>query len=228
MSDALEKQYKQKPARYYAESRPEMLPYIPASARVILDVGCSTGLFGAAIKERQTCEVWGVEMFAEAAAAAHERLDRVIHSAFSEELDLPSAHFDCIIFNDCLEHLAVPEEALRLARTLLRNDGVIVSSIPNMRYFPVMRDLLCRARWEYADSGVLDRTHLRFFTVTSIPGTFQRAGLQVERLEGINAFLWGGGARFRILNSILLGAIDDMRFQQFAVVATRDRNATDV
>jgi SAM-dependent methyltransferase len=138
MSDALEKQYKQKPARYYAESRPEMLPYIPASARVILDVGCSTGLFGAAIKERQTCEVWGVEMFAEAAAAAHERLDRVIHSAFSEELDLPSAHFDCIIFNDCLEHLAVPEEALRLARTLLRNDGVIVSSIPNMRYFPVI------------------------------------------------------------------------------------------
>jgi 2-polyprenyl-3-methyl-5-hydroxy-6-metoxy-1,4-benzoquinol methylase len=219
MSEELAHQYQIKPAEYYAEHRGEMLAYVPGSAGTILDVGCSIGLFGEALKQRQRCEVWGVEMFPDAAAAARLRLDRVIDRPFSDHLDLPQRHFDCIIFNDCLEHMAAPEEALRYAAELLRPDGRVVSSIPNMRYFPVMRDLLRHGRWEYADSGVLDRTHLRFFTQHSIAAMFQRTGFAVERLEGINPFLWGKATKFRVLNAILLGAISDMRFQQFAVVA---------
>jgi hypothetical protein len=112
-----------------------------------------------------------------------------------------------------------PEKALVAAKRLLRSGGHIVASIPNMRYFPVMWNLIRHRSWEYADSGVLDRTHLRFFTDCSIKAMFERAGYKVEKLEGINAFLWGSTRRFRILNALTLGRISDMRYQQFAVVA---------
>ncbi len=210
--------YAEKPVAYFGESRPEMLPFVPQAAATVLDVGCSDGLFGASLKRRQRCEVWGVEMVAAAAEKAESRLDRVLANGF-EEASLPSRYFDCVIFNDCLEHLANPEAALALTRDLLNHGGVVVASIPNMRYFPVMTDLLLRRNWEYADYGVLDRTHLRFFTCNSVRTLFRNARFVVEQVTGINPYLWGSPLPFKLLNTALCGAISDMRYQQFAVVA---------
>ena len=211
--------YERKVDRYYQERRSEMQSFVPKDAKMLLDVGCSEGYFGQDVKARQSCEIWGVEMMPKAAAVAAQHLDRVITLPFGEELRLPENHFDCIIFNDCLEHMEDPEPALQYTRRLLKPGGRVIASIPNMRYFPVAWDLLVRGEWEYKEFGVMDRTHLRFFTRTSIRKMFERVGLVVERLEGINPRVSGTWRKFRLLNTVLLGRISDMEFQQIAISA---------
>jgi 2-polyprenyl-3-methyl-5-hydroxy-6-metoxy-1,4-benzoquinol methylase len=210
---------------YFQCLRPEMLLFVPARCRRVLDVGCAEGVFGESLKKTREIEVWGVEPVKSAAAIAAAKLDHVVEGVFGPEITLPIGAFDCILFNDVLEHMLAPEMALRHARTLLAPGGVIVASIPNIRSFPVVWQLLFHARWEYRDCGVLDRTHLRFFTKSSIINMFEREGFALERICGINAYkgiptvsrlLWRA---YRLANACFLGKFDDMRFQQFAVVA---------
>src|SRR5436190_11088109 len=127
---------------YYAQSRPEMLAFVPATTGRLLDIGCSEGRFGAAVKEMlPLCEVWGVEPSA-AAAAAKTRLDRVFTSRIEELQELPDGHFDVVTMNDVLEHLPYSEPALELVRRVLKPDGRLVLSLPNVRYFLNVRDLV--------------------------------------------------------------------------------------
>jgi 2-polyprenyl-3-methyl-5-hydroxy-6-metoxy-1,4-benzoquinol methylase len=217
--------YETKPEYYFQQTRPEMLPFIPANCKRILDVGCGSGGFGQTLKKTRTVEVWGIEPVAKFAAEAASRLDRVIEAPFSRELDFRGMTFDCIIFNDVLEHLLDPAEALSVAKQLLSSGGQIVASIPNIRHFPTIWDLVVRGQWVYRDSGILDQTHLRFFTRKSIEPLFTECGLVVERLQGINRYCtlhndapapWRA---FKILNLMSLSCLDDMSYLQFAVAA---------
>lgn len=171
---------------FFVKKRHEMVDLIPASASFILDVGCAVGGFGEILKSRRSCEVWGIEINEEAANIAAQKLDKVICAAFDETLELPNGRFDCIIFNDVLEHLVDPYSALLYAKTLLNPQGKIVASIPNVRYFDNIWKLIVNRDWEYTQHGILDRTHLRFFTDKSILKTFQDSGYQVDSIEGIN------------------------------------------
>ncbi|HEX3660345.1 MAG TPA: class I SAM-dependent methyltransferase [Acidobacteriaceae bacterium] len=217
--------YATKPASYFTCLRPEMLPFIPASCRRLLDVGCAEGTFGDSLKRARGIEVWGVEPTRSAAASARTKLDNVIEGMFGPETALPAGSFDCVLFNDVLEHMLAPEAALRYARSLLAPGGVVVASIPNVRSFPTVWQLICYGRWEYQDCGVLDKTHFRFFTKSSIVKMFAREGLAVENICGINADAGVPNVRrrvwmlYRLVNALFLGRFRDMRFQQFAVVA---------
>lgn len=207
---------------YFEIERHEMLRCIPQESSVILDVGCAVGSFGHLIKSKRSAEVWGVEINDYAASIAAKKLDKVICGAFDETIDLPENHFDCIVFNDVLEHFVDPYSALLYSKTLLRDGGKIVASIPNVRYFDNIWKLLVDKNWEYTQNGILDRTHLRFFTRNSIIKTFNDLGYEIESIEGINPLEKEHPHRakkFRILNSILLNKIEDMRYIQFAVVA---------
>jgi 2-polyprenyl-3-methyl-5-hydroxy-6-metoxy-1,4-benzoquinol methylase len=217
--------YDRKPADYFQNVRPEMLPFIPARCRRVLDVGCGEGAFGESLKRAREIEVWGVEPIESAAAIASTKLDRVVEGVFGPETALPAGTFDCVLFNDVLEHMIDPDAALRYARTLLAPEGVVVASIPNIRSFPTFWLLLAHGQWEYRDCGVLDKTHLRFFTRSSIASMFERQGFTLESLTGLNPFkgvpnasltLWRA---YRIASALCLGKFDDMRYQQFAVVA---------
>lgn len=206
---------------YAASARHEMLPFVPADAHTILDVGCSVGNFGELLKAKRGAEVWGVEADARAAEIASRKLDKVIHGPFDSDLDLPPAHFDCIVFNDVLEHMVDPYGALEYAKKFLCPQGRVVASIPNVRYFGNMWLLTVHKSWEYVDSGILDRTHLRFFTEKSIRSMFENAGYNIESIIGINGlevcdayFL----RKFRILNFLTVNKINDMQWLQFAVV----------
>jgi 2-polyprenyl-3-methyl-5-hydroxy-6-metoxy-1,4-benzoquinol methylase len=221
--------YDTKSADYFQETRPEMLPFIPAHCRRVLDVGCGAGGFGESLKRIRETEVWGLEPVQSAAEKAMSRLDRVIQSAFDPESDLPAGSFDCVIFNDVLEHMFAPDKALAYARTLLAPEGVVVASIPNIRSFPAIWQLLAHARWEYEDCGVYDKTHLRFFTRSSIVNMFELEHYAIETICGINAYvgfpnasrrLW---AAYKVTNALFLGKFGDMKFQQFAVVARPGR-----
>jgi 2-polyprenyl-3-methyl-5-hydroxy-6-metoxy-1,4-benzoquinol methylase len=222
-SPTLGNDYEAKPQFYYAQARTEMVPYIPANCRRLLDVGCGGGDFAALIRQQRGVEVWGVEPVGKAAAEAAKLLNVVRHGEFRPELGLPAAHFDCVVFNDVLEHLIEPSEALVYARTLLTPKGVVVASIPNIRHFRTFWEIAVRGEWQYRDLGILDRTHLRFFTKKSIPTLFAASGFDIQRLEGLNPFCsTHGGARwsyFKIINILTAGRISDMKYLQFAVVA---------
>lgn len=217
--------YTAKSAEYFTEARPEMLSFVPTSSRRLLDVGCGTGTFGAWLKQRRQIEVWGVEPFASAAAKAADKLDRVITGPFGPEADLPAGFFDCIVFNDVLEHMVAPDHALRYAKTLLSAGGAILASIPNVRYLPVLWQLGVRGSWEYGDCGILDRTHLRFFTKSSIIQMFQNEGYAVKSISGINPYMGIPSASrrlwlaYRVANFLFMGKFADLKFLQFAVVA---------
>ena len=222
--------YEAKPAGYFELARPEMLPFVPPGCRRVLDVGCGQGNFGGLLKITRNIEVWGLEPVAAAAAEAAKKLDRVIEGVFDDAAGLPAASFDAIIFNDVLEHLVDAKAALHLSRRLLQPGGAVVASIPNIRHFPTFWELAVRGEWNYADSGILDRTHLRFFTRKSIPVFFADGGFKVEQIEGINPHLGGTGRKwglFKILNGLTFGAIEDMRYLQFAIVARPLENAAE-
>lgn len=202
---------------YFTEPRPEMIQFVPEDATTILDVGCGEGFFGYELRKRISAEIWGVELDGAAAESARKRLDKVLIGDISTVIDrLPDNYFDCVIFNDILEHLVDPFTILVEIRKKLASAGLVVSSIPNVRYFDHVRRFLLKKEWRYEDSGILDQTHLRFFTKKSIVDMFQAAGYKMEKICGINPTK---SRNYRIFNFILLGSISDMKYLQFACVA---------
>lgn len=203
---------------YHTHTRPEMLPHVPVQARRILDVGCGAGAFAASLKRaRPDAEVWGVEPDAAAHAAASRLLDRVLLGMFDERLGLPEAGFDTIIFNDSLEHFPDHRPALRLARRLLAPAGMLVASVPNVRYWPHLKHYLFQADWRYENEGIRDHTHLRFFTRRSLERALHEAGFDVVTVQGINP-CWTG-LRQRVARLALPGGMQDLLYLQFAVTA---------
>ncbi len=168
---------------YYEFSRPEVQAMVAPEAGVILDVGCASGRMAGEIKSKLKAEVWGIEPVAEVARRAARILDRVIAAPVEEAIaELPDEYFDCIIFADVLEHLQNPDQVLRDIKAKLKPTGQIVASIPNVRHWSVVKDLL-EGRWEYADAGILDRSHLRFFTRQSVLNLFKRTGFHILDMQ---------------------------------------------
>lgn len=207
--------YAAKDRGYFAHARPEMVEMLPATATRILDVGCSSGQFGRLVKDANPQrEVWGVELHRDAARRAAEVLDHVIVGEVPTVFDdLPDKHFDCVVFNDVLEHLVDPYHVLAITKDKLSAGGHVVASIPNIREFHTLAKLVFQKRWDYTDAGILDRTHLRFFTESSIRDLFENQGYEIECLRGINR----NWRRFpKLINLLTLGVISDTMYLQFA------------
>lgn len=209
---------------YYENPRSEMLPFVPKDAVTVLDIGCGAGGFAGQLKARNgSLEVWGIELDATAAARAGETVDRVlVGDALEVVAGLPADHFDCVVMNDVLEHLPDPAALLHGLRAALKPGAALVASIPNVRYFFNVADLAVHGRWDYTDEGILDRTHLRFFTRSSMVRLFEEAGYVVETVEGINPT---GSAKFKIVNLLTFGRWSDMRYLQFACRARLSENS---
>jgi methionine biosynthesis protein MetW len=157
-----------------------VLAAVPDGARV-LDVGCATGYLAAALTERG-CRVVGVEADPDAAALARERCELVIVGDAEDpavRAELPR-DMDVLVLADVLEHLRDPWTALSDLREVLAPGGRAVVSVPNTGHWTARRAFL-RGRFPYAEHGLFDRTHLRFFTSTSARELVQRAGFAVER-----------------------------------------------
>jgi methionine biosynthesis protein MetW len=155
---------------------------VPAGARV-LDVGCATGYLAAELAARG-CVVVGVEADPAAAAAATAR--GVCAEVVTDDVETTDcraalttrAPFDAVVAGDVLEHLRDPWAALAFLASLLRPGGRVVVSVPNIAHWTGRRALL-RGRFPYAEHGLFDRTHLRFFTRTGARELVASAGLRV-------------------------------------------------
>lgn len=214
------KNYSEMPANYYKFFRRDILPFVPVGVNRVLDVGCAEGDFGSLLKSERDVEVWGVEFNPKAAAVAANKLDKVSVGSIDDlKESLPLEYFDCIMFNDVLEHLIDPWTVLDKLTNCLVPGGHVVASIPNIRYYKVLDGLLFQNKFEYESAGVLDRTHLRFFTKNSIKSMFSECGLQIEILQGLN---WEPmPLKYKLINRITNRFFEDIRYKQILCVAKK-------
>ncbi|HOO18814.1 MAG TPA: class I SAM-dependent methyltransferase [Paludibacteraceae bacterium] len=204
-------------SNYFHSSRPEMLKYIPEKAQKILEIGCGEGAFCADLM-RADREIWGVEMNPDAAEKAKRFCQQMLVGDFMEVYSqLPEHYFDCIIFNDVLEHLYNPWKVVDLVKNLLSEQGVLVTSIPNFRYISnLITEILFHKDFQYKpEGGILDDTHIRFFTSKSILRMFEENGYEILVHEGIRPCKsW----KEKLFIALSFGLLKDARYKQFATV----------
>lgn len=199
---------------YWSEARSHIADLIPDTARRVLDVGCNDGTFGAGVLAgRPDREVWGIEPHDLDAEAASGRLTGVAHGFYPDALDQVPGSFDCVSFNHVLEHMVDPWAALRVTKERLSPGAVIVGELPNVRHLPFLVDLAVRGRFDYVDSGLLDRTHLRFFTRSSAHDLLESTGYEVEAFFPVVAM---GNARFPRTSKVVARVIGDLSYMAFA------------
>ncbi|MBI4611251.1 MAG: methyltransferase domain-containing protein [Candidatus Rokubacteria bacterium] len=174
-------------AAYHSQPRPEVAALVPPSAHRILDVGCAGGALGRLLKDRGGVEVVGIEASADVARVAAGHLDQVFCLDLDDiqSLPFPDGWFDCIVCADVLEHLKDPELTLGVLLRYLSAEGRLVASIPNVRHSSVLLPLLVDGRWRYQPEGILDRTHLRFFTLAEILELLRTVGLEADSLNAV-------------------------------------------
>ncbi len=205
---------------YFSSSRNEIQRLIPDRVGVTLDIGCGAGQFSKDLKSNMGVrETWGVELDINAAKKASQYIDRVLCGGVEDLLDeVPDNYFDCIFFNDILEHLVNPWAVLATVRKKLVAGGTVVASIPNIRHYKTLYSLIFQGEWRYQDAGVLDQTHLRFFTKKSMLRLFDENGFEVRDIAGINGTR---KVKIRILGPLSFGLLSDIKFTQFSIVAVR-------
>lgn len=201
---------------YFSHLRPEMLAIVPPKVNSVLDVGCGAGVFGQAIKKQKGCEVWGIEPVREPALEAQKVLDKVFIGLFEEAVEQINRKFDLICFNDVLEHMPDPWSCLKKSKELLNESGMVIASMPNILHYQEFFDILFKKDFKYAPHGIMDRTHLRFFTKKSMVRMFGDCGYEVQEVKGLDPT---PSKKMTLLSVLSLGFFNEMRYLQFAIKA---------
>ena len=207
-------------AQYYNQDRPSITSLVQSGRHVILDLGCGAGVVGQKLMASgKAAEVIGVELFAPAAKRAATHYSKV-YCEDIEAMELPYAsYFDYVICGDILEHLKDPYTVVKRIWSWLKDDGLLVCSVPNVRYWKVIVRLLFLGAWDYSDAGVLDRTHLRFFTRKTCFRMLEDAHFRVRFSRTLIS-----GRRYQFLNRLSLGVFEDLFGSQLVVLAEKVRN----
>jgi len=204
---------------YFGNPRRDVAALIPAGVQRVLEIGCGKGMFRSNFSRLD--EYVGVEPTPAMAAEAATKLDRV-HTATYEQASaqLPLNHFDLVVCNDVIEHMPDHDWFLDDIRKHLKPTGALLGSIPNVRFFQNMSDLVFRKSWTYQDWGVLDRTHLRFFTESSWKETLLAHNYRLEAMTGLPDAHPATGRRKRLAKAASIRLFGpDSRFLQFAFLA---------
>jgi len=214
--------YLEKDAGYFAHTRRDLIALIPIiSGARVLEIGCALGHTLAAIKyEGLASEVVGVELLDLPRTAAERRsVDRyIVGNIETDKLDLDPESFDVVICGDVLEHLNDPWSVIKTVHQLLRRNGVLIASVPNVREVRTLYNIIVRGDFAYTDIGVLDRTHLRFFCRRNILALLTGAGGQVERISSDLNFNTNLRSR---LNRLTFGLFQEFLATQYLVMVRK-------
>ncbi|MBR8830303.1 MAG: Ubiquinone biosynthesis O-methyltransferase, mitochondrial [Chroococcopsis gigantea SAG 12.99] len=210
---------------YYFSShvRHDLIKLISNKPDKVLEVGCGIGKTGKAIVEKIGSQVIGLDISAEALSIAQEEncyeklvicdLDRtVIPEAIKNE------SFDCILYPDVLEHLTNPWETIKSHMNLLNPDGIIIASIPNIRHIYIIKELVFKGDWSYQDMGIMDKTHLRFFTKKTMIALFEEAGLEIT---GIKPRSFSGYKLLKTINRFTSNSLEEFLTTQYLICAKK-------
>lgn len=209
-----------KPDGYFEHQRNEMLSFIDFPVKKSLDIGCGRGGYLDLLKSvYPDLETWGLEIDNESGEIAKAKGHKVLVGNAEEMIDsLPDNYFDLISCNDVLEHFINPYDILKRLKSKLKDDGKLISSMPNIRYYKPMFEYVFKGDWRYQEAGVMDKTHYRFFTKKSIERMFTEAGYRIIQNKGINK---GKSSKPSIINFLSLYRMDDIKYPQFATVVTK-------
>lgn len=206
---------------YYTWIRDDLLSLLPDDINIdkSLDVGCGAGNTSEYLKRKfDVRETVGIEVVPAVAAQAAARLDRVHNiSVEDERLPFQENEFDLVLFADVLEHLVDPWSVLQRFVRFVKPGGYILTSLPNIQNWKILLQLFF-GRWEYQDGGIMDRTHLRFFTVKSALQLVHIPGLRVVRLERTM------GRTLKALNVLTFGLFRNHFTYHIYVLAQKSMN----
>lgn len=212
-----------KSASYYDNVRTDVLDLLSGSGLRILEVGCGAGGTLRHAKETGLAkETFGIEVVSNVAVKAKKVVDQVRCmpiEAFFEDAQNLNEHFDAILCLDVLEHLEDPWRVVSLLEKQLKPGGRMIVSLPNVQFYKVSLRLLMKGEWEYTESGVLDSTHLRFFTRKTAIELLSGQGLIVDEvLPTMSMKPWRNKW---ILNKIFFGKLTDIYAYNFILSASK-------
>ena len=210
--------YIDKSAEYFGHARKEIAPLLPPQCGRVLEIGCGSGAtLGWLRRGQRASYAVGVEISETAAQSAKVHADEVYCLDFEHgEIPVENSQFDVILCLDVLEHMANPWGAVdRLVSRYLAPGGALVVSLPNVRHYSVVLPLLLQGQWDYQDAGLLDRTHLRFFTRDTALRLLSHSMLEPARCMGAG-FEWP--SRKGIFNTLTAGVFRELVTYQYFLV----------
>lgn len=198
--------------RYFSGVRRVFVDDLPVnpSAR-LLEIGCGAGNTAAyALAERKCGWCCGVELCAGPAAEAGTKLQQVVLGDIEKlDLNFAPATFDVLILSEVLEHLADPLAVLRKLRRLMKPRALVMAGSPNVCHYSVVLMLL-KGRWDYQRDGIMDATHLRWFTPRTYQGLFEDAGYVVKHVGPAEPLRW----KARLVSALLLRKLEPLFINQ--------------
>ncbi len=167
---------------YYRGDRCDVFALVPQGVRRVLEIGCGAGRFR---ENFPPCvEYWGVEPVVEAAREAVGLTQVLVGTLDEVAPSLPDGYFDLVVCNDVIEHIVDTRQTMATIRAKMTDEGRLVGSLPNVRSVWVLLELFFLRDWRYRESGVLDNTHVRFFTFRSARRILVENGFEIEVFRG--------------------------------------------
>jgi 2-polyprenyl-3-methyl-5-hydroxy-6-metoxy-1,4-benzoquinol methylase len=173
---------------YYSRIRHDIAEFIDQGNHKILEIGCGTGETLKYLKKQKKCNyAVGIDIHKPSIQQAKKYLDQAIHANIETlNLNLKKKSFDYIILADVLEHLVNPEKTIAKLKPYLTKNGCFIISVPNIRNIQILKNLIFKDEWQYQDKGILDRTHLRFFTKKSILQLLESQKLKITKIKTLS------------------------------------------
>lgn len=215
--------YQEKSNQYFANARTDIESLLPKICGSVLEVGCGAGGTLSWLRQSgrsdRTC---GIELMPQAAAQARHQVDELLEGdaeAIVQGMVNAGRRFDVILCLDVLEHLVDPWRVVLMLQELIAPGGIVIASIPNVRNIDAVLPLVFQGRWDYAEEGILDKTHIRFFTRESAIKLMSSGRLEVIRSM---PRMPHAQSKRALLNRITLGLLSDFLAVQH-VISSRVR-----
>jgi 2-polyprenyl-3-methyl-5-hydroxy-6-metoxy-1,4-benzoquinol methylase len=216
--------YLVKPPEYFDAVRTDVLGLLPHRLGRVLDIGCGTGQSLRWVRAHRECS-WteGIEIHSLSARTAAAVADRVLFGDAEDIVGtLAPDSFDTVLCLDSLEHMRNPWVLMSGLRRIMTRDAHLLISVPNVRHLRVVIPLVLKGSFQYAESGLLDRTHLRFFTRASLLEAVTQAGFEVLETSSTGLAPW---SKAWVANTLTLGLLRPFLEFQLVALARMRRDA---
>lgn len=210
--------YEEKDQSYYSNVRSDLLSMLPLSSKGIkvLEIGAGSGSTLVYLKENGIAkEVVGIDIPESKRQSKSKLIDKFIYGDIEKlNLDEYEKYFDCILLADVLEHLVFPNVVLDKVKHLLKEQGMILVSIPNVRHYKTFKNVFIKGDFAYEESGLFDYTHLRFYCKKNIESLMTLNGFEIQKM--ISALrVYKGRSIAKLINKITFGFFEEFLTVQY-------------
>ena len=217
--------YEQKGEFYFIQPRTDLISLIPKNAdNRVLEVGAGGGYTLIEIKKQNLArEIIGVELMEiPNSRQSDPAIDKfVISDVEKNDLDFPDAYFDVILMGDVMEHLIDPWEFLKKASRVLKKGGILIASMPNIRYYPALIKIFIKGDFGYESHGLFDKTHFRWYCKKNMKDLFDTAPMKCRSIfprSRLYKVKWTKGV---IFNKLTFGLFEEFLTLQYIIIAEK-------